>query len=92
MNKVAIFLVLLLCSFSIFAQNGFQFNNSGNKVSIPFQLINNLVFIPLNVNGTEFTFLLDSGVQETILFSLDDNEEVSFKNIEKVILRGLGSE
>jgi hypothetical protein len=27
-----------------------------NKVKIPFQLINNLVFIPINVNGVELTF------------------------------------
>jgi hypothetical protein len=92
MNKVAIFFVLLLYSFSIFAQDGFQFKNGSNKVSIPFQLINNLVFIPLSVNGVELTFLLDSGVQETILFSLEDKEEVSLKNIGKVILRGLGSD
>jgi hypothetical protein len=43
-----------------------------NKVKIPFQLINNLVFIPINVNGVELTFLLDSGVKETILFSLEE--------------------
>jgi hypothetical protein len=92
MNKVAIFFLLLMYSFSIFAQDGFQFKNGANKVSIPFQFINNLVFIPLNVNGVELTFLLDSGVQETILFSLEDKEEVSLKNIEKVSLRGLGSE
>jgi hypothetical protein len=92
MNKTAIFFLLLMYSLSIFAQNGFQFKNGGNKVSIPFQLINNLVFIPLNVNGVELTFLLDSGVQETILFSLEDKEELSLKNIEKVSLRGLGSE
>jgi hypothetical protein len=61
-------------------------------VSISFQHINNLVFIPLNVNGVELTFLLDSGVKETILFSLDEREEVSLKNIQKVTLRGLGSE
>jgi hypothetical protein len=61
-----------------------------NKVKIPFQLINNLVFIPINVNGVELTFLLDSGVKETILFSLEENE-ISLKNIEKS-LSGLGSE
>jgi hypothetical protein len=30
----------------------------------------------------ELTFLLDSGVKETILFSLEENE-ISLKNIEK---------
>ena len=62
------------------------------KVVIPFKLINNLVFIPIKVNGIELNFLLDSGVDETILFSMEDKKEVSFKNIEKIKLRGLGSE
>jgi hypothetical protein len=53
-----------------------------NKVKIPFQLINNLVFIPINVNGVELTFLLDSGVKETILFSLEEKMKLA-KNIEK---------
>ncbi|SDW90164.1 aspartyl protease family protein [Flavobacterium degerlachei] len=92
MSKVAFFLFLLIYSFPTFAQDGFQFKNGANKVSIPFQLINNLVFIPLNVNGVELTFLLDSGVEETVLFSLEDKKEVSLKNIEKVRLMGLGSE
>lgn len=88
----------LLCFFffvytsSICAQNGFQFVKNRDKVSIPFRLINNLVFIPLNVNGVELTFLLDSGVEETILFSLENKKELSFKNAVRVLLRGLGSD
>jgi hypothetical protein len=50
-----------------------------NKVKIPFQLINNLVFIPINVNGVELTFLLDSGVKETILFSLEEKMKLALK-------------
>jgi hypothetical protein len=91
MNKIAFFFLLIYCS-PVFAQDGFQFKDGGNKVSIPFQLINNLVFIPLNVNGVELTFLLDSGVEETVLFSLEEKKEVSLKNLEKIMLRGLGSE
>jgi hypothetical protein len=30
----------------------------------------------------ELTFLLDSGVKETILFSLEEKNEISLKNIE----------
>ena len=37
-------------------------------------------------------FLLDSGVEETILFSMEDKKEVNFFNVEKIALRGLGSE
>jgi len=76
----------------VFSQNGFVFNKGVEKVTLPFVLINNLVFIPIKVNGVELNFLLDSGVEETILFSLDDNPGVKFYNSEKISLRGLGSE
>ncbi|HCA06849.1 aspartyl protease family protein [Chryseobacterium sp.] len=83
-------LLLLAFFFSIFlsAQNSFELINA-KKVVIPFKLINNLIFIPINVNGAELTFMLDTGVAETILFSLD-NKEVKLENIEKIKFSGLG--
>lgn len=76
----------------IFGQGSFVFDKGVEKVTVPMVLINNLIFIPIKVNGIELNFLLDTGVEETILFSLDDNPEVKFFNSEKIILRGLGSE
>ena len=73
-------------------QEGFLFEKGVNKVVIPFKFINNLIFIPIKVNGVELNFLLDSGVEETILFSMEEKKEISFSNIEKIRLRGLGSE
>lgn len=70
------------------AQKGFEISDQ-KKTVIPFQLINNLIFVPLNINGVDLTFLLDSGVNETILFSLD-NKEVNFNDIEKIKFSGLG--
>jgi len=84
--------LLLLSQKMLFAQGGFQFETDKNKVVIPFQFINNLIFIPIEVNGVSLNFLLDSGVDETILLSLDDKEAVSFNNIQKIKMRGLGSE
>ncbi|MDR6464872.1 PDZ domain-containing protein [Chryseobacterium sediminis] len=83
-------LLLLGLFLSIFtnAQNSFELINT-EKAVIPFQFINNLIFIPINVNGAELTFLLDTGVSETILFSLE-NKEVKLSNIEKVKFSGLG--
>lgn len=92
MNKTILLFFLLSHVLPISAQEGFQFNEGIDKVSIPFKLINNLIFIPIKVNGVELNFLLDSGVEETILFSLEDKKEVSFFNAEKISLRGLGSE
>ncbi|MBF6640671.1 aspartyl protease family protein [Flavobacterium sp. J49] len=89
------FFFTLILSFatvvSCFCQSGFQFEKNQKKTVIPFQLINNLIFIPIEVNGETLTFLLDTGVEETVLFSLDDKEQVSFFNMEKIMLKGLGS-
>lgn len=70
------------------AQDGFVLDNV-DKTVIKFKLINNLIFIPMNVNGVELNFMLDSGIAETLLFSLE-NKDVDFKNIEKITFKGLG--
>ncbi|WP_343607637.1 PDZ domain-containing protein [Chryseobacterium oranimense] len=86
--KLKLFLLALFFSIFIDAQNSFELVNV-KKAVIPFKLINNLIFIPINVNGAELTFMLDTGVAETILFSLD-NKEVKLQNIEKIKFSGLG--
>lgn len=85
--KLCQIIFLFLFSFS-FGQTGFEVTNP-KKTVIPFQLINNLIFIPVNINGIDLTFLLDSGVNETILFSLD-NKEINFNDVEKMKFSGLG--
>lgn len=92
MKKYIVLFFGLLSGLSLKAQSDFLIENNRKKVTIPFKLINNLVFIPIKVNGVELNFLLDSGVEETILFSMEEMQEVSFNNIEKIKLRGLGSE
>ena len=92
MKQTVILCLLFLSSLSVVGQEGFIFEKNVDKVVIPFKLINNLIFIPINVNGVELNFMLDSGVEETILFSMEDKKEVSFFNVEKITLRGLGSE
>jgi len=81
----------VLFTISTFSQNGFQIENNKKKVVIPFKFINNLIIIPINVNGTTLNFLLDTGVEETILFSLEENEEIVFTNLDKVMFRGIGT-
>ncbi|RTY91852.1 PDZ domain-containing protein [Flavobacterium sp. GT3R68] len=92
MKKAFVLILICFISIPLFAQDGFQFQSNKNKVVIPFQLINNLIFIPIKVNGVELNFLLDTGVDETILFSLEDKDEVRFFNVEKIKLKGLGDE
>jgi hypothetical protein len=85
---------LYLCFFTYltsFSQSNFQLANNKKRIVIPFKLINNLIFIPIKVNGETLTFLLDTGVEQTILFSLDDKQQVSLFHLEKINLKGLGS-
>jgi hypothetical protein len=84
------FLIIISLIFGVWtkAQDGFVLDNA-DKTVIKFKLINNLIFIPMNVNGVELNFMLDSGIAETLLFSLE-NKNVDFKNIEKITFKGLG--
>lgn len=83
--------LLVLSISTLWGQSAFHLSKHKQRVEIPFTLINNLVFIPIKVNGEELTFLLDTGVEETILFSLDDQEQIKFFEVEKIKLKGLGS-
>lgn len=91
--KTKFLIVFFICNaFVVKAQEGFRLLPNQTRVEIPFQLINNLIFIPIAVNGIPLNFLLDTGVEETILFSLDDKKELNLLNVDKIMLRGLGSE
>ena len=87
-----IYLVVFIFSQFAISQQGFQLDADKKKVIIPFKLINNLIFIPININGIDLNFLLDTGVEETILLSLEDKNELNLNNVEKVYLKGLGKE
>ena len=91
MRPKIILYLFCISFFPVLGQDDFQFEAGVDKVVIPFKMINNLIFIPIKVNGIELNFLLDSGVDETILFSMDEKKEVNFYNVEKISLRGLGS-
>ncbi|MGB1284116.1 MAG: retropepsin-like aspartic protease, partial [Polaribacter sp.] len=73
------------------SQNGFAFYGANkNRQQVTFKFINNLIVIPLKINGKELSFILDTGVNKTILFNLSKNDSLGLKNIEKVALQGLG--
>ena len=74
------------------AQNNFKFIGNAKKQSVSFKLINNLVVFPIEVNGKELNFILDSGVGTTILFNINNKDSIQLNNVKKVKLKGLGSE
>ncbi|WP_160131155.1 aspartyl protease family protein [Kordia antarctica] len=47
--------------------------------------------IPVEINGIKMSFLLDSGVNKPILFSLKPGDSLTIEQKERIQLRGLGS-
>lgn len=86
--KLRCFLLGLILGIFMNAQNSFEIENA-EKTVIPFKLIANLIFIPVNINGADLTFMLDTGVAETSIFSLE-NQELTLPNVEKIRFSGLG--
>jgi len=74
------------------SQGNFKIEGDKSKFDLPFQLVSDLVIIPLELNGVELNFLLDTGVDSTILFSLDKEDSVEVQNATVIYLRGMGDE
>ncbi|MFK7749968.1 MAG: aspartyl protease family protein [Kordia sp.] len=73
------------------AQGEFNIMNGEDKASVRFKLINNLIILPVEINGVEMSFLLDSGVNKPIMFSLNAGDSLAIEQKERIQLRGLGS-
>jgi hypothetical protein len=89
-NKVLILLSFLLVITSSFAQDKFRLYQDEESYTLSFKLINNLIVLPIEVNGNELNFLVDTGVGNSIMFNLSVEDSLKLKNTEKVRLRGLG--
>lgn len=85
-------MLLFIIFVPVFAQEEVVFAHNRSKVKLPFNLVNNLIILPVKVNGVVLNFLLDTGVEETILFSLDEKKELELYKVEKIKLKGLGTQ
>jgi len=89
-KKHLIFLVFFGFFLNFFGQGKFVLQTSDYD-KIKFKLINNLIVIPVSINGVELSFLLDTGVSKPIIFNfLNLTEELQINQTERIYLRGLG--
>ncbi len=91
MNRILVLFLFLVFSASLAGQSGFFLQNDSKKHHIPFKLVNNLPIVQLKINGTTLSFILDTGVKSTILFSLEEADSLQLRNTTPVLLQGLGS-
>lgn len=84
--------VLLVLFMLPIAMKGQQFSLPSNVKyeKLNFELINNLIVIPLEVNGTKLSFVMDSGVSTPILFNLTDQDSIQLRNVSEITINGLG--
>lgn len=82
-------LIIFSLSCSLLAQNGFHLERVQEGDRIPFQLINNLLVVKAEVNGTTLSFLLDTGAKASVLFSSIDS--LYLRDTSSVKIKGLGA-
>ena len=73
-----------------FGQGTFQLPQGEKRLKIKADVVNNLVIIPVTVNGVELSFLLDTGVRSTILFGIESDDDLKLNNRSTVWLSGAG--
>jgi len=87
-SSLILFLTLFI---SAQAQRAFEIDNDKDHFQLPFQLIHDLVIVPVEINGVALSFLLDTGVDSTILFNLKEVDSINVKNATSILLKGLGA-
>ncbi|NNL02482.1 MAG: PDZ domain-containing protein [Eudoraea sp.] len=83
-------LLLILCIPFYGLSQGFNLPKGKKFEKVKFNLINNLIIIPIEVNGAKLSFILDSGVSKPILFNVSDQDSIQLKNVSEITIKGLG--
>ena len=92
-NILQIFLILFfaICINIRSQSEGFRMMNTMKTFEdIRFQFINNLIVIPIKVNNKKLNFILDSGVNKTIVFNSSKVDTILSNFEYKYKLKGLG--
>ena len=90
MRKTLFLFLLLFYTLFGYSQGKFVLQNSKQFDKVKFKLVNNLIIIPVEVNGAELAFILDSGVRKPIIFNLLNTDSLYINQTETMFLRGLG--
>lgn len=91
LKRIWLLMMVLCCGGQpILSAQQYQLPDGKKAEKIRFELLNNLIIIPLEVNGAKLSFMLDSGVNKPILFNLADQDSIQLNNVSEVTINGLG--
>jgi predicted aspartyl protease len=88
--KYYFILLILFISYNSFSQSHFFIKNDANRYTMSFRMVNNLMVIPVYVNGKKLSFLLDTGVSSTVILNVKVKDSLKLKNVKKIRIQGLG--
>lgn len=77
------------CFYEAQAQQGFSLPKGQKKLKISFEYVNKLMVVPVTINNVPLSFILDTGVASSILFSAT-NDTLVLNNSKIMDVRGLG--
>ncbi|MGB0974007.1 MAG: aspartyl protease family protein [Flavobacteriaceae bacterium] len=80
--------LFFLFSSCLKAQSNFTFTSKKKTAKVDVNLVSNLMIIPVKVNGTELSFLLDTGVKETILFNVSKVDSLALNSAKVFNIKG----
>ena len=78
------YFLLLLLTTNVFSQSIWDFSQNKNKITIPFQLINNTIIVQPKVNNIQLNLILDTGSAYNILFAFPEKDSITFNNTSKI--------
>lgn len=89
---IKVIYTIFFCLISLFgySQSKWTIRKEKEKVTIPFQLVNNLVIVKANLNDTDLNLILDTGSNLNMLFSFPEKDSIAFENTSKIKITGPG--
>ena len=90
--RLFIYTICLCFVGKLYSQSQYVLPDDISYDKIDFEMINNVILIPVEVNGLQLKFLLDTGVSKPIVFNfLKASDSLQILNAEKIEVRGLGN-
>lgn len=88
---ISCFLIHTEAKGQVIPQDTAYFTDKSKKIKIPFKLVHNLIVIPVRINDSRpLNFILDSGVNSTLITQLHYTDSLSLNNSRKITVQGLG--
>ncbi|MGB3183877.1 MAG: aspartyl protease family protein [Cyclobacteriaceae bacterium] len=82
---------MLLCFSQAYPQHGLRFVTPRKKITLPFEMYNNLIVVPVLLNNQiPLKFIVDTGVRTTILTDKAYSDLLNIDYTRKMTIAGLG--